>query len=387
MTPGPMTPASHDDASRLDFVEGVRAFNYRHIVKPLVDDYGRRVDERKRAGLGEPVTKEEAGSLYISDPSYLFSCALQRSMQRLGWSTASEGAHREAASLSMALRASQSTSVHSELILDSQLQMPDWYTSAHYSGRDDIHLVEGGYWADELVGPFYERGGAAYRLAWRGGYDAAGPGALEIFARSAPPGRYDKVLDLGCSFGGLTRVLRSVFPTSEVIGIDISVPALTYAHYLAERDGQRISYQQRDASATGFDAESFDLVTAFLLLHEVPDDVRASIVAEAFRILRPGGTLMFLDIPPYSALTPVQAWFESFDGRGNGECFWEEFLVSDFPALMRSAGFEELSEGPLDYEEKSYWGSSALWRTGEFDPVHRWVTRAVKPSMVAAGSL
>lgn len=381
-----MSPASHDDASRLDFVEGVRTFNYRHVVKPLLDDYERRVDERRRAGLGEPTTKEQAGSLYVSDPSYLFSCALQRNMQRLGWSTASEGAHREAPSLSLALRASQAASVYSELLLDPNLQMPEWYTRARIGGRDDIHLVEGGYWGDELVGPFYERGGAAYRLAWRGGYDATGPGALETFVRSAPPGRYNKVLDVGCSFGGLTRVLRNVYSTAEVIGIDLSAAALTYAHYLAERDGQRISYQQRDAQHTSFDEDSFDLVTGFLVLHEVPDDARAAIIAEAFRILRPGGTLMFLDIPPYSALTPAQAFFESFDGRGNGECFWEEFLASDFPALVRSEGFEELTDGPLDYEERSYWGSSALWRTGEFDPVHRWVTRAIKPATAGGGS-
>ena len=88
---------------------------------------------------------------------------------------------------------------------------------------------------------------------------------------------------------------------------------------------------------------------------------------------------MFLDIPPYSALTPEQAFFESFDGRGNGENFWEEFLSSDLPATLAAAGFCDITDGPLHFMEEGYWGSAALWRTGAFDEVHRWVTHASKP--------
>ena len=45
-----------------------------------------------------------------------------------------------------------------------------------------------------------------------------------------------------------------------------------------------------------------------------------------------------------------------------------------------AGGFTDIVDGPLDFDEPGYWGSSALWRTGEFDPVHRWVTRASKPA-------
>lgn len=44
-------------------------------------------------------------------------------------------------------------------------------------------------------------------------------------------------------------------------------------------------------------------------------------------------------------------------------------------------GFVDVEEGPLDFDEPGYWGSSALWRTGEFNPVHRWVTRARRPNL------
>lgn len=367
---------NHDDSSKFDFAEGMRAYNYQHLVKPLLDDFPDRV---ARTGGTLPGTKEEAGALYSGDPQFMFACAIQRTMQQLGWATAVEGVHRDCGAFARELNRYATLQEHSTLELVPARTLPAWYTSFSDRGRDDIHLVPGGYWGDELVGAIYERGGSVYRLAWRVGYDAR-PGALEAFAASAPPGDYRRVVDLGCAFGGLTRVLRKVFPDAEVTGVDVSAPALKYAHYLAESSGQDITYSQRDAASTGFDDASFDLVTAFLLLHEVPDSVRADIVAEAFRILRPGGQIMFLDLPPYSALSPAEAYFESFDGRGNGENHWEEFLVSDFCALLRSVGFTEIQDGPLEFDEPGYWGSSALWRTGEFNAVHRWVTRAAKPA-------
>ena len=370
-----LPPPTHDDASRLDFVEGMRAYNYRSIVAPLVADYPRRVGA---APGPQPRTKEQAGALYSSDPDYLFACALQRSMQQMAWATAVTSVERDADVIAADLKSTVHSEQYSRLELVPDVDLPAWYVWHAEAGRDDIHLVPGGYWGNELVGAVYDRGGAVYRLAWRAGYDAR-PGALHAFARSAPDLACKRVVDLGCSFGGLTRVLRSVFTEAEVIGIDVSAPALTYAHHVAEQNGQVITYSQRDAVATGYEADSVDVVAAFLLLHEVPDGVRAAIVAEAYRILRPGGHLMFLDIPPYAALSPVQAHFESFDGRGNGENFWEEFLASDFTGLLRATGFVEVSDGPLDFDEPGYWGSSALWRTGEFDEVHRWVTRASKP--------
>ncbi|HEU0103484.1 MAG TPA: class I SAM-dependent methyltransferase [Mycobacteriales bacterium] len=369
---------NHTDSSRFDLAEGVRSFNYRRVVTPLLEDFGRRAAE---AGV-QPTTKEEAGELYRSDPAYLFACGTQRAMQQLAWTTAVDSIERSAPEITAELKTTRDSSTHSRLELVADSDLPDWYTWHTREGFDDIHLVPGGYWRNELVGAVYERGGSVYRLAWRAGYDAK-PGALEAFVRTAPRTDYERVIDLGCAFGGLTRVLRKVFPTAEVIGLDISAPALVYAHHLAEVGGQDITYSQRDAMATGYDDDSVDVVTAFLLLHEVPDDVRARILTEAFRILKPGGRVMFLDIPPYSALSPAQAFFESFDGRGNGENFWEEFLASDFPALLRSVGFEQIEDGPLDFPEPGYWGSSALWRTGRFDEVHRWVTSAVKPAAAA----
>jgi SAM-dependent methyltransferase len=374
-----MVHVDQDTSAVLDYIEGVKVFNYRSLVRQLLADYPRRAEEFAAREGRPPATPEEAGSLYTDDARYLFACAVQRSVQQMMWATAADAVEAQRPELEKLLDEAARSQRHSQLELDPDLVLPDWYTRYTRQGRDDIHLVRGGYWGEPLVGAVYELGGAVYRLAWRGGYDAR-PGALVEFAKTAPPGEYRRVLDLGCAFGGLTRALRRAYPEAEdVVGLDLSAPALNWAHYVAEKAGESITYVQRDAANTGYKDESFDLIAAFLLLHEVPDEVRADIMREAYRLLRPGGHIMFLDIPPYRVLSPVEAYFESFDARANGENFWDDFLRSDFPALLSSAGFADVTEAPLDYDEPQYWGSAALLRTGEFNPVHRWATHATKP--------
>lgn len=368
-----MTNLDHDTASRLDFVEGVRAFNYTHHVRELVDSYPRRV----RQHGSEPSTWRDVAELYDTDPAYLLACGVQRTMQEIAWDTATTSLANDRAALMARLDQADGAGP-ATLVLDPDLSLPDWYTEHTRTGRDDIHLVDSGYWGDPLVGDVYDRGGAVYRLAWRAGYDAR-PGALEAFASLAPPDTAS-VLDIGCAFGGLTRVFAGVFPAASVTGIDLSTPALRYAHMLTNRMDLDVTYRQCDAEHTGLQPDSMDVVTAFLLLHEVPTDVRRNLMAEALRLLRPGGSLLLLDIPPYSAMSSAEGWFQSFDDRGNGENFWNSFLDSDFPQLLRSVGFVDVSDGPLDFPDPAYWGSAALWRTGEFKPLNRWVTTARKPA-------
>ena len=267
------------------------------------------------------------------------------------------------------------------LILDEVLPLPEYYTEKRQAGLDDIHLVPGGYWRESLVGPIYERGGALYRTAWRLGYSSSPPGALVAFADGAPSGDYERILDIGCSFGGNTMAFRVAYPDAkEVVGLDLSAPALRWAHLTAEERGLAVTYEQGDATDMRYEDDSFDMVTGFLFAHEVTSPVLDEVLAEAYRVLRPGGHIRFLDVPPFSALEPEEAFIQSFDNDGNGEKFWNEFLSSDFKGALERAGFVNASDGALDYDEPTFWGTAALMRTGEFRAAHRWATQADKPA-------
>jgi ubiquinone/menaquinone biosynthesis C-methylase UbiE len=75
----------------------------------------------------------------------------------------------------------------------------------------------------------------------------------------------------------------------------------------------------RDASSLGFDDASYERVVLFFLLHEMPLEVRRRTLAEALRVLKPGGRLVIVDYHRPVASHPlrgVMAWilrtFEPF---------------------------------------------------------------------------
>ena len=368
-----LPPVTQEHAARLDFLEGLRLYNYRRHVQSVLDAYDREV------GTVRPQTMASAGERIKGQTLYRFAAAIQHHAQTMGWATAADSLRAHADELD-ALLANPPAAPIGCLRLDDSIGLPGYYTENDEAGLNDIHLMPGGYWRESLVGPIYERGGALYRTVWRVGYTASPSPALIEFAKGAPAVNYRRILDVGCSFGGSTMAFRAAYPNAEkVVGLDLSAPALRWAHVSAEERGLAITYEQGDATGMGHADSSFDLVTGFLLAHEVTVGVLEKILAEAYRVLRPGGHIRFLDLPPFSALAPEVAFLQSFDNDGNGEKFWNEFLSLDFKATLRGAGFVNVADGPLDYDEQTYAGTAALMRTGEFRPENRWVTEGDKP--------
>lgn len=68
-----------------------------------------------------------------------------------------------------------------------------------------------------------------------------------------------------------------------------------------------------------FEDGSRDAVVVFFLLHEQPEEVRRKTVAQALRITKPGGKLIFVDYHKPSAwspfrylMLPILTWLEPF---------------------------------------------------------------------------
>lgn len=90
------------------------------------------------------------------------------------------------------------------------------------------------------------------------------------------------VLDLGCRYGALTR---AYLEGNRVTGVDVDREALAEAAKL----GVETQWADLD-DRFPFEADAFDVVVAGELLEHVRDPVH--IVAEARRVLRPGGRLV-----------------------------------------------------------------------------------------------
>ncbi len=104
-----------------------------------------------------------------------------------------------------------------------------------------------------------------------------------------------RILDLGCGTGTTTQMLKRRFPGAEVMGLDLSPQMLVMADHKARAAAVEVTFRHGNAMATGLAAAAFDVVCATLLFHETPPAVAKTILAEAFRLLTPGGQLLVLD--------------------------------------------------------------------------------------------
>ena len=103
---------------------------------------------------------------------------------------------------------------------------------------------------------------------------------------------------------GTGRNLPFYPPDVRLTGIDASSAMLAIARTRAEEMRRQIDLRVGDAQSLEFPAAVFDTVVCTLALCTIPDPTRA--VAEAARVLRPGGQLLLLE-HVRSPLLPVRA--------------------------------------------------------------------------------
>jgi len=99
-------------------------------------------------------------------------------------------------------------------------------------------------------------------------------------------------VDLGSGTGHLACDLVKIFGCAEVLGLDFSPVMVSHARALHEGT-PGLSFRQGDARDTKLPDASFDLVVLHTVLCHVPRPEAA--ICEAFRILKPGGTLTVFD--------------------------------------------------------------------------------------------
>jgi ubiquinone/menaquinone biosynthesis C-methylase UbiE len=120
------------------------------------------------------------------------------------------------------------------------------------------------------------------------------------------------ILDIGCSVGTSTFSLQEAYPQAQITGIDLSPYFLAIAQYRAHQQADAkdakdasstspsIRWMHAAAESTGLPDHSLDLVSAFLLFHELPRTAARDVLREARRVLRPGGYFAMMDSNPKS---------------------------------------------------------------------------------------
>ncbi len=76
-----------------------------------------------------------------------------------------------------------------------------------------------------------------------------------------------------------------------------------------------------------------------MFLHEVPRKGIARVLAEAHRVLRPGGLMLHMELPPNSQLSPFDAFYLDWDSYYNNEPFYKPYRDLRPEQLCIDAGF------------------------------------------------
>jgi ubiquinone/menaquinone biosynthesis C-methylase UbiE len=153
------------------------------------------------------------------------------------------------------------------------------------------------------------------------------------------------ILELGSGPGFITEHLLQRFPTSRVTAVDIDPSLLADARrHLGDR-AERVDFVEARAEAIPLPDGSYDAAYARFLFQHLTDPGPAA--AEAFRLLRPGGTFVICDVddgiwglvdPPVPGYATVMERIRNAQAarggnRNVGRGLW---------AILREAGFEQL---------------------------------------------
>jgi ubiquinone/menaquinone biosynthesis C-methylase UbiE len=107
---------------------------------------------------------------------------------------------------------------------------------------------------------------------------------------------HHRVLDVGCGTGSLAVLIKRLYPTVDVTGIDPDPKALARAERKAKRAAVSVRFDRGFADALAYPDASFDRVFSSLMFHHLDSGNKDRSLREFRRVLRPGGRLEFLDI-------------------------------------------------------------------------------------------
>lgn len=119
---------------------------------------------------------------------------------------------------------------------------------------------------------------------------------------------HGKTLQVACVYGDLTsRLVERLAPDASLDVVDILPIQLANLAGKLPAD-ERVALLQGDSSSLACADASYDQVLLFFLLHEQPETVRRATLAEAMRVVKPGGKVVIVDYhrpAPWHPMRPL----------------------------------------------------------------------------------
>lgn len=369
-------PLNQEDKAKRAFVTALRVHVLQHMsgsMKNRFEDYVK--PEAKKRG-NDCETPEQIHKALKSDFVFKAYSSTRTSAQEMVFDVVSDSVDREFDTLQAK---SKPDAKKGSLTLDDSVEIPKSVSEI------DVHLAPGSYHAeyteeDFATGAVYDNAIEVFSFG-QFGKDSNDIGmTLSNYVRlKFPEFKPAKILDAGCTIGHNTLPWAQTFPEAEVTGIDVAAPVLRYGHARAESLGIPVHFRQMDATAMKFEDNTFDVVFSSMFLHELPlKDIQAYL-KEAYRVLKPGGLLWQMELPPMNQMPAYDNFYLNWDTYYNNEPFYGTFRRQDYRKLLTDAGFDgdEFMEATMPrytfvgeeaYKEALSAGNTFDTLTGRMDP-------------------
>ncbi len=153
----------------------------------------------------------------------------------------------------------------------------------------------------------------------------------------------ERVLEVGCGTGTLTLAAKGrVGLAGEACGIDVIPKMIELSQRKAARAGATIGFQVGSIDNIPFPGDQFDAVLSSFMIFHMPEEVRAKGIREIYRVLKPRGRLLVLDMALPTG--PIQRRLtQHLFG------FMLEHNLRELLPLLQEAGFTDIEVGPANY--------------------------------------
>lgn len=141
--------------------------------------------------------------------------------------------------------------------------------------------------------------------------------AWQVRAPELADERLADVLDVGTGTAQIPIVLAKKWDGCRIMAADAAISMLEVARYNVEIAGviERVQLTHVDAKTLPFRAEQFDLVMSNSIVHHIPEP--RTVLAEALRVLRPGGMLFFRDLFRPDSKEQLDSLVQAYAGGEN----------------------------------------------------------------------
>jgi ubiquinone/menaquinone biosynthesis C-methylase UbiE len=211
----------------------------------------------------------------------------------------------------------------------------------------------------EEVGRFWNGNAEAWTRLARAGYDIYRDHLnTPAFFEMLPDVAGLRGLDIGCGEGHNTRMLAR--RGARVTGIDIAEVFIAHARRAEADEPLGITYRVASAVELPFADRTFDFATGFMSFMDIPETDR--VIAEAFRVLRPGGFLQFSICHPCTD-TPHRRNLRDASGRTYAIEVGDYFrnIEGDVDEWLFSAAPPEATRGVPKFRISRFTRTLAQW--------------------------